>query len=417
MEINIRPAIIILGMHRSGTSTTSGVFNILGCDIGKSVLPGNFANPKGHFENRLIVEFNNKLLAKVGASWYNTISVKPHDLDVLLLTKEKNELLKIIDEEFSDSKFVLIKDPRIITLLPFYLDVFDEARINPHFIINFRDPVLSCNSLFKRDGINQARCMGLWIDHMLKAVNYTRKFPRVFLNYSSLLCDPVQSTKVILKQFDIKLDITQESTEKIKTFVDPSLNHSNRESFVKRDKLYVFAIKLYKHFCSLDLEKPAWFDSIRLKIAGRWFYRNFSGKNAPRVSVVSCIHENQGDLVKTMKSVLNQKYQNTGYYLLMDGKNDLDLDFFQKKKHMFQWIENNGRAFNSAVHQLFSIIPEGVLVFINPGEELVSQDSIDLLLRMIRNTEKGVCINFFAGSDKRIKIVNLKSKELSDFLK
>ena len=45
-----RRAIIVLGMHRSGTSALAGVLGLLGARLPARQLPANFANPKGYFE-------------------------------------------------------------------------------------------------------------------------------------------------------------------------------------------------------------------------------------------------------------------------------------------------------------------------------------------------------------------------------
>ncbi|MCD6476962.1 MAG: sulfotransferase, partial [Candidatus Aenigmarchaeota archaeon] len=42
--------IIVLGMHRSGTSMTAGVLHRLGVNMGKNLMKGNWANPLGYFE-------------------------------------------------------------------------------------------------------------------------------------------------------------------------------------------------------------------------------------------------------------------------------------------------------------------------------------------------------------------------------
>jgi len=44
-------AVIILGMHRSGTSALARVVNLLGVDLGKSFLPPDPANPSGYWEH------------------------------------------------------------------------------------------------------------------------------------------------------------------------------------------------------------------------------------------------------------------------------------------------------------------------------------------------------------------------------
>ena len=44
-------AIIVTGMHRSGTSALMRVLNLLGVDIGTSLLPPNEDNEAGYWEH------------------------------------------------------------------------------------------------------------------------------------------------------------------------------------------------------------------------------------------------------------------------------------------------------------------------------------------------------------------------------
>ena len=63
-------SIIVLGMHRSGTSALTGVLSYLGADPGPSLIPGiEGINPKGFWEHSEIVKVHNNLLTALGSSW------------------------------------------------------------------------------------------------------------------------------------------------------------------------------------------------------------------------------------------------------------------------------------------------------------------------------------------------------------
>ena len=65
-----KKAIIILGMHRSGTSAVTRICNLLGADLGSKLLKaikGN--NDKGFFEHRDVVDVNDKILYEMDSSW------------------------------------------------------------------------------------------------------------------------------------------------------------------------------------------------------------------------------------------------------------------------------------------------------------------------------------------------------------
>src|ERR1043165_10281978 len=64
-----RQAILVLGMHRSGTSALSGVVCALGAAAPNNLLPANFANPTGYWESLPLVQADNELLASAHSSW------------------------------------------------------------------------------------------------------------------------------------------------------------------------------------------------------------------------------------------------------------------------------------------------------------------------------------------------------------
>ena len=55
-----RTAVLVLGMHRSGTSALTRVFGILGCDLPQTVLPPSRSNPQGFWESRAVMELNDR---------------------------------------------------------------------------------------------------------------------------------------------------------------------------------------------------------------------------------------------------------------------------------------------------------------------------------------------------------------------
>ena len=62
--------VLVLGMHRSGTSALTRVLNLLGLDAGRDVLMGaSESNPTGHWEVERLTSFNDRLLDDRGGRW------------------------------------------------------------------------------------------------------------------------------------------------------------------------------------------------------------------------------------------------------------------------------------------------------------------------------------------------------------
>ena len=71
-------ALIVLGMHRSGTSAFSGVLNLLGVDLGAHLLPASNTNQSGYWEHEEIVAVHDRLLMALGSSWDDPSPLPPN---------------------------------------------------------------------------------------------------------------------------------------------------------------------------------------------------------------------------------------------------------------------------------------------------------------------------------------------------
>ena len=63
--------IVVLGMHRCGTSMITRVFSELGADPGNNLMPPAEDNPEGFWEPVDLVDVHDELLDYLGSSWDN----------------------------------------------------------------------------------------------------------------------------------------------------------------------------------------------------------------------------------------------------------------------------------------------------------------------------------------------------------
>ena len=63
--------VLVLGMHRSGTSALAGAFESMGYEVGPDddVMPADIGNPEGYFELLSVVQANDDLLAHFDGRW------------------------------------------------------------------------------------------------------------------------------------------------------------------------------------------------------------------------------------------------------------------------------------------------------------------------------------------------------------
>lgn len=63
------PLILVVGMHRSGTSLLASILQAIGVSLPGPLIEADVHNPYGYFEHRKIVEFQEKLLIDLGRWW------------------------------------------------------------------------------------------------------------------------------------------------------------------------------------------------------------------------------------------------------------------------------------------------------------------------------------------------------------
>ncbi|MDD2223442.1 MAG: hypothetical protein PHF42_08400 [Pseudomonas sp.] len=187
--------LVVLGMHRSGTSAMAGVLSRTGFGVGASLLPANQHNPRGYFENKLLVDENNALLERLRSAWDD---VRPLPLDALaqhLASSDNRVRYKaLLETELSGSGGVdqgyVLKDPRLCRVLPLWQPVWQDLGWNPRYILMLRHPDEVVASLQHRDGMAPEHGYLLYVAYLLDAERYTRTCQRTVVLYEQLLNSP-----------------------------------------------------------------------------------------------------------------------------------------------------------------------------------------------------------------------------------
>jgi len=174
--------VVVLGMHRSGTSAAARVVNLLGVPLlAGDLLPADEANPRGYWESESLRRFDDELLEAVGGTW----SRPPAAPD----WSGVNGLRGRAQARFADA-FVgewLWKDPRASVTLPFWRSAFE---IEPTVVLVYRDPREVAASLARRDGFSPRRSLALWERYARSGLAATTGLPAFVTGYAGLVEDP-----------------------------------------------------------------------------------------------------------------------------------------------------------------------------------------------------------------------------------
>lgn len=220
-----RTVVVVLGAHRSGTSALARVLGLVGCGLPTRIVPANRSNPSGHWEPGTVVALNDRLLAAVGSSWdgwSRVDAVWNADPDRSSIEEGRRALL----QDFGNEAVLVLKDPRLCRLLPFWLRVFDAAAMEVVAILPLRHPAEVAASLQARNGIPPAIGRLIWLRHVLEAERSSRTLRRLHCRFDELLDDWGGLVARAERQLGLSFaPVSAETAASISEFLRPGLRH------------------------------------------------------------------------------------------------------------------------------------------------------------------------------------------------
>ena len=184
-----RQAVLILGMHRSGTSALAGVISMLGAAGPKTPMVPAADNPRGFFESIALVDAHDALLASAGSRWHDWRQFDARWLYSAAANEHRQRIKDLLLSEYGDHSLIFIKDPRICRFVPFMSAILAELNISPVAILPIRNPLEVAYSLKRRNNFILPKSILLWLRHMLDAEFNSRQMRRCFLQYEDFLRD------------------------------------------------------------------------------------------------------------------------------------------------------------------------------------------------------------------------------------
>jgi glycosyltransferase involved in cell wall biosynthesis len=224
--MNHKRIIVVLGMHRSGTSALTRGLEALGVGLGTHLNPANFANPKGYWEDEDVMALNEGLLRRLGSAYDGLALISP---DILLsddYADLREEARMLLQRKLGGVSTWAFKDPRTARLLPFWQKVFSDLGLHHSYVISVRHPISVAQSLAQRDGFAPVKSYYLWLEHLLGALTETRGCPRVVVDYDALLSQPDVELARIADALQLPRPGKAELDAYAHDFLDTDLRHT-----------------------------------------------------------------------------------------------------------------------------------------------------------------------------------------------
>lgn len=182
-------AVLVLGMHRSGTSALARLVGYLDIALPSDGIDAHPDNSKGYWEPQAVVAVDDRILRTARTSWFDP---RPFPLDRIppgVRSAHRADLRSAIWQSYGNASRIVIKDPRLCRLVPMITDALAEDGRAVRAVLMLRSPAAVAQSLHRRDRSTTAYAHALWLRHMIDAERATRDLPRVVLTYDSLLDD------------------------------------------------------------------------------------------------------------------------------------------------------------------------------------------------------------------------------------
>lgn len=179
--------ILVLGMHRSGTSAFTRVLNLLGCALPDNLIGAGNGNETGHWEAISVVSLNDQIFTSAGSRWDDWGPLNDDWRHSSLRDDMLQKAVKLIEEHADMGPLFAIKDPRLCRLADVWLGAMEEAKVEPSVVLMVRNPAEVIASLESRDLMAPGYGQLLWLRHALDAEFFSRGSNRVVCRYDQLM--------------------------------------------------------------------------------------------------------------------------------------------------------------------------------------------------------------------------------------
>lgn len=259
-----KSCIVILGMHRSGTSALAGVLSLLGVNLGARLLEAQEGvNPKGFWEHAAVVDLHDELLDELHSGWWDALPIPEGWSASTAAMRCREGLEQLIRQEFAGDRLWAVKDPRSCRLMPLWTDVMTQTAVHPNYVLMLRHPAEVADSLARRDGFFTPMTALLWLRNVLDSERDTRDQSRMVMTFDDLLSDWRTTLGRATDTFGIALPLQDAAiAPQVDAFLEPQLRHHSTKLVDITDPPMALAIEAYQAILVHDSER---LDKIRAR--------------------------------------------------------------------------------------------------------------------------------------------------------
>lgn len=226
-----RIAILVLGMHRSGTSALARLIGYLGAALPADAIGAHSDNARGYWESAAIVKADDQLLRVARSSWFDPRPLDLSRLDPSALRSRKDRIWEAMTAAYEDASLMVVKDPRQCRFVPTVVETLAEHGVASRAVLMLRSPQAVARSIASRDGTTPAFAHLLWLRHMVDAERASRGLMRATIGFDAMLADWRDAARRLLP---LTGGVMPEGATAavIGAFLDPALRHHGDDASI-----------------------------------------------------------------------------------------------------------------------------------------------------------------------------------------
>ncbi|MES2500654.1 MAG: sulfotransferase, partial [Pseudomonadota bacterium] len=268
MKFKKNKLIVVLGMHRSGTSAITRGLQALGVNLGETLygaMPG--VNEKGFWEDIHVNTLNVEMLGAIESDWAHVSAISENDVKKLHDQGYFLRATELLGKKVNISPIFAFKDPRVAKLMPFWREVFANSQFDVSYVLAIRNPRSVAMSLMKRDGLDAEQSYLLWMSHVLTSLTFSADNNRVLIDYDRLMQSPDHELCRIANGLGLEVNSTELQRYKSE-FLEGGLRHTvyNLNDLLLDTACPQIVREIYPALLEVASDRSG-FDALKVKVA------------------------------------------------------------------------------------------------------------------------------------------------------
>ena len=228
-------AVVLLGMHRSGSSALSRALTSLGFDQPDDAVHGRTERTDDPGEPQAIVQLNSRILKELGVSWddprlltVRSLPLRDGSAAAQLVVRDTYiaDALRALATSFAGRSRIVLKECRVSLFTELWHAALKQAGYAPKYLLCFRDPVEVAQSIRAHANLFAPRVHQLWLRYNLAVLApESRSRLAGVVGYDELLAEDGAGLDRVIATLDLNGAVTEPMREAGRRALDTAARH------------------------------------------------------------------------------------------------------------------------------------------------------------------------------------------------